>query len=99
MTAPLKTLTTFAASLLGGSQESKTLAQAKKASSDFESVFLTQILNSMSEGLGSDTGFDGGSAEAQWRSLLNEYTARSIADNNSLLGNSVLGELLKAQGA
>lgn len=72
-------------------------AKAKSSAIDFESVFLTQILNSMSEGLGQDTGFDGGSGEAQWRSMLNEFMARSISGSGGIIAPDVTQELLKLQ--
>jgi flagellar protein FlgJ len=74
--------------------------KAKKTSQDFESVFLSQILNTMSEGLGQDTGFDGGSAETQWRTLMNEYTAKNIAQQGGIgLSRDVYDTMLKMQGA
>jgi flagellar protein FlgJ len=74
--------------------------KAKKTSQDFESVFLGQILNTMTEGLGQDTGFDGGSAETQWRTLMNEYTAKNIARHGGIgLSRDVYDAILKAQGA
>lgn len=74
--------------------------KAKNVSKDFESIFLAQILNSMTEGLGQETGFDGGSAETQWRTLMNEYTARAISSSGGVgLADSVMREVLRAQGA
>ncbi len=100
MVSSIDSLTGGASALLGQTDLSPKNAKAKKSGEDFESVFLTQILSSMSQGLGNDTGFDGGDAETQWRSLYNEYTARSIAGSGGIgIAGSVMGELLKAQGA
>lgn len=87
--------------IAGALSGNEKLAQkAKKTSQDFESVFLAQILNTMTEGLGQDTGFDGGTAETQWRTLMNEYTARNIAQNGGIgLSDSIMREMLRAQGA
>lgn len=81
-------------------QDSKLAQKAKKTSQDFESVFLAQVLNAMTEGLGQDTGFDGGTAETQWRTLMNEYTARNIAKGGGIgLSRDVYDAMLKTQGA
>jgi Rod binding domain-containing protein len=78
----------------------QTAQKAKKSSQEFEAVFLGQILNTMSEGLQQDTGFDGGSAETQWRTLLNEYTARNIAQKGGVgLSDGIMREALRTQGA
>ena len=100
MSSSIDTLTTGASALLGQADINPKNTKALKSGQDFESVFLNQMLSSMTQGLGNDTGFDGGDAETQWRSLLNEYTARSISASGGVgLSNTVMGELLKAQGA
>jgi flagellar protein FlgJ len=69
-------------------------------SREFESVFLAQVLNTMNTGIGENTGFDGGHAEGQWRSLLNEHLARDVAAQGGVgVGSVVQRELLRAQEA
>lgn len=65
---------------------------------EFESVFLAQVLNTMNTGIGENTGFDGGHAESQWRSLLNEHLARDVARGGGVgVADAVQRELLRAQ--
>lgn len=67
---------------------------------EFEAIFLGQVLNTISQGLGEKTGFDGGSAEAQWRSILNEHVGRAVAARGGVgIAQSVTRELLRAQEA
>jgi peptidoglycan hydrolase FlgJ len=68
---------------------------------EFESVFLAQMLNTMTAGLGEKTGFDGGHAESQWRTLQNEQMARQIVRGGGGFGlaEQVSRELLRQQEA
>ena len=87
-----------AVALPRGKTASKETADAQGR--EFESIFLSQVLNTISQGLGEKTGFDGGSAEQQWRSILNEHVGRSIAARGGIgLAQSVSRELLRAQEA
>lgn len=67
---------------------------------EFEAIFLSTVLSSVTQGLGSKTGFDGGNAEQQWRSILNEHVGRSIASRGGIgIAQAVTRELLRAQEA
>ena len=89
----------------GDKQDDKFIQKAKKTAEDFESVFLSQILNNMDEGLGQDPGlqeegFSAGSAETQWKSYKNEFLARNLAKNGGIgLSKDIYNSILKAQGA
>jgi Rod binding domain-containing protein len=72
--------------------------RALRSAREFESVFLSQVLNTMTSGLGQQTGFDGGHAESQWRTLMNEHLAKRITEKGGLgIADSVAQELLRAQ--
>lgn len=79
-----------------GQQTQRAVAAAR----EFESIFLAQVLNSMTSGLGENTGFDGGHAETQWRGLMNEHLAKNIAAGGGVgIAQSVTRELIRAQEA
>mgnify|MGYP002626094151 CR=1 FL=1 len=73
-------------------------ASARKAAEDFESVFLTSMLESMFEGVKTDGPFGGGSSEKTYRSLLiNEY-AKQISQNGGLgIADQITRDLLALQ--
>lgn len=77
--------------------QSRALEQAR----EFESVFLAQMLSTMSAGLGEKTGFDGGHAESQWRGVQNEQMARQMvrAGGGIGLADQIARELLRHQEA
>jgi peptidoglycan hydrolase FlgJ len=54
-----------------------------KAAKEFETVFLSQAVNSMMKDVGGDGMFGGGQAEQQWRSFLGEAYAKAISDSNT----------------
>jgi len=78
-------------------------AQGKSAQAqgqEFEAIFLGQVLNTISQGVAEKTGFDGGGAEQQWRSILNEHVGKSIAARGGIgIAAAVTRELLRAQEA
>lgn len=57
--------------------------QIGKAAKEFETVFLSQALNSMLQDVGGDGMFSGGQAEQQWRSFLGEAYAKAITETNT----------------
>jgi peptidoglycan hydrolase FlgJ len=57
--------------------------EVTRAAREFETVFLSQALNSMLEGVGGDGLFGGGQAEEQWKSFLGNEYARAIAETNT----------------
>jgi Rod binding domain-containing protein len=74
--------------------------RAVETSREFEAVFLAQVLNTMTAGLGERTGFDGGHAEGQWRGVLNEHLARHISRSGGVgVADAVARQMLRAQEA
>ena len=74
------------------------VAAAMKAAQDFESVFVTQMLGQMYEGISTDGPFGGGPGEGMFRSLmLDEYGKQITAQGGFGLAKAVTRELLRAQ--
>jgi peptidoglycan hydrolase FlgJ len=73
-------------------------AAAKKAGSQFESVFISEFLGSMFEGISTDGPFGGGEGEAMFRSLmLDEYGKQIESRGGFGLAAAVTKQLLAAQ--
>ena len=73
-------------------------AKAKQASMDFESVFLSQMLNQMFDGISTDGPFGGGEGEAMFRSLMVDEYGKQIAQQGGIgLADAVSRQLLKLQ--
>lgn len=73
-------------------------AKARDAAEQFEAVFLSQILKSMSTGLKSDGAFGGGHSEEVFQDLLSEQMASQISRNGGVgLSDAIYREILKAQ--
>ncbi|HUO99307.1 MAG TPA: rod-binding protein [Rhizomicrobium sp.] len=93
--------TTFAASRFAPAQvphAAANAAAAKKAAQDFESVFLSQMLGSMFEGISTDPPFGGGQGEEVFRSLMIDEYGKQIASQGGIgLADSITRELLKGQ--
>lgn len=69
-----------------------------KTAHDFESVFLSQMLTPMWQGLETDTTFGGGSAEETYRSLLISEYGKIVSKSGGLgIAHAVKSELLKIQ--
>ena len=76
------------------------LASAKKAGQDFESFFVTSMLESMMAGIKTDKLFGGGQGEAMYRSMLNQEYGKAIARSGSLgIADMVQREILRMQEA
>lgn len=76
------------------------VAAAKKAAQEFESVFLSQMLGSMFEGISSEPPFGGGQGEEMFRSLMIDEYGKSIAGQGGIgLADVVTRQLLKGQEA
>ena len=60
--------------------EPKTQAefQARRSADEFEAIFISQLLKSMSVGIKSDGPFGGGHSEEIYRDLLNEQMGESV---------------------
>ncbi len=73
-------------------------AAAKKAAQGFESVFISEFLGSMFEGIPTDGPFGGGEGEQMFRSLmLDEYGKQISSQGGFGLADAVTRELLKTQ--
>jgi Rod binding domain-containing protein len=71
---------------------------AKKAAIEFESVFISQMLAPMFDGISSDGPFGGGSGEKVYRSLMVDEYGKLIAKSGGIgLADSVMREILKHQ--
>jgi Rod binding domain-containing protein len=71
---------------------------ARKTAEDFEAYFLTQSLESMYAGIGSDDLFGGGSAELVYRSLLMQQYGKVAAGHGGIgIANAVLREIVHSQ--
>lgn len=74
--------------------------EAKKAGTDFEAMFLGQMLNHMTAGLKTDKTFGGGHGETTFRSFLNEEYARQMVKSGSVgIADAITRELLRQQEA
>jgi Rod binding domain-containing protein len=74
------------------------VAKANQAAQDFESVFLSQFLGEMFDGISTDGPFGGGQGEQMFRSLmLDEYGKQIAAQGGIGIAASVKRELLKTQ--
>jgi Rod binding domain-containing protein len=79
-------------------QATNNVSVATKAASQFESVFLSQFLGSMFEGISTDGPFGGGQGEAMFRSLmLDEYGKQIEARGGIGLSSAITRQLLHAQ--
>ncbi|HSZ74379.1 MAG TPA: rod-binding protein [Rhizomicrobium sp.] len=75
-----------------------TIAAAKKAAQQFESVFVSEFLGSMFEGISTDGPFGGGQGEEMFRSLmLDQYGKEIVARGGFGLSASITKQLLAHQ--
>lgn len=73
-------------------------AQAHKTASEFESMFLTQMLGHMSAGIKSDGPFGGGPGEEMFRSLLNQEYAGMLSKRGGIgIADYVYRQILALQ--
>ena len=76
----------------------KTHTEALTAAKEFESVFLTEMLGSMFEGISTDGPFGGGQGEGMMRSMLVEQYAHSISDRGGIgIADHVFRQLVDIQ--
>jgi peptidoglycan hydrolase FlgJ len=74
------------------------VAAARKAAQQFESVFVSEFLGQMFEGISTDGPFGGGQGEAMFRSLmLDEYGKQISAQGGFGLSAAVTRQLLQSQ--
>ena len=74
-------------------------AVAKTVAQQFEGVLISQMLNSMFEGIKTDGMFGGGEGEEMFRSMMVDEYGKQMAKQGGLgLADHVTRELLKRQG-
>ena len=74
------------------------MSAAKKAATQFESVFISEFLGSMFEGVSTDGPFGGGQGEAMFRSLMLDQYGKAIESRGGFgLSGAITKELLAAQ--
>ena len=72
----------------------------REAAVAFEGVFLSQLMNTMSEGLKTDGPFGGGSGERNWRGLLNDQYGQVVARRGGIgLADAVEKMMIRLQEA
>jgi peptidoglycan hydrolase FlgJ len=73
-------------------------AAVKKAAQDFEAMFMSSMLESMTAGIKTDKIFGGGQGEQMFRSMLNQEYGKAIAARGSLgIADSIEREMLRMQ--
>lgn len=73
-------------------------AAIRKAAQEFESVFLSQMMAPMFEGLGEGDLFGGGSSAKIYRSMMVQEYGKAIARSGGIgIADSVEREILKLQ--
>lgn len=74
------------------------MEQARHVAEDFESFFLSQMLQPMFAGIDADEPFGGGQAEEMWRSLQLDEMGKSFARQGGVgIADMVLREMIKLQ--
>ncbi|QCO01913.1 rod-binding protein [Azospirillum argentinense] len=73
-------------------------AKIRQSANEFESVFVSQMLGHMFDGIEVDQNFGGGHAEEMFRSMLtNEYGKQMSRSGGFGIADQVYRELLRAQ--
>ncbi|HVJ51110.1 MAG TPA: rod-binding protein [Aliidongia sp.] len=73
-------------------------AAIKHAATDFEAMFMSSMLESMSAGMKPDKMFGGGQAEQMYRSLMNQEYGKAIASKDTLgIAKEVESEMIQIQ--
>jgi peptidoglycan hydrolase FlgJ len=71
---------------------------ARTTAESFESFFVGQMLEYMTEGLKPDPEFGGGHAEEMWRSMMNQEYGKHIVKSGGLgIAKDVMTSMLRAQ--
>lgn len=75
-------------------------AQMGRTAREFESMFVTRMLESATSGLKTKGSFFGGNGEAQFRSMLNEQYGKEVARHGGIgIADAVLREMVRMQEA
>jgi Rod binding domain-containing protein len=76
----------------------KTREAARSAAEEFEAVFISQMLETMFQGVKTDGPFGGGHAEGVFRSLMVKEYGQQIAKIGGIgIADNVYSEILKLQ--
>ena len=79
-------------------QASKDPVQVKKAAQEFEAVFISQMLDHMFAGVGTNEVFGGGQAEDIYRSMMIDEYGKLMAKNGGIgVADQVTRQLLQTQ--
>ncbi|PKU25965.1 rod-binding protein [Telmatospirillum siberiense] len=74
------------------------MVAAKKAAQSFESVFLSQMLGHMFEGVGKNTLFGGGAGEDMFKPMLLDEYGKLMAQKGGIgIADAVMRTLIKQQ--
>lgn len=79
-----------------GPADNASLARAKEASEEFEAVFLSQMLTTMTQELGGAGGVAGG--DEVYRDMFNKEVAKMISRTGGIgVADAILQDMLKTQ--
>lgn len=72
--------------------------QARKVAEDFESVFLSQMIQPMFEGTDTEAPFGGGASEKMWKSLQIDEYGKALARSGGIgIADQIYSQLMQAQ--
>lgn len=78
----------------------KNLAKVKETAEDFESFFMTKMMESMFEGVKTDGLFGGGNAEKIYRSMLFDEYGKSMSKTGSIgISQDIMDTIIQMQEA
>lgn len=78
--------------------QNRTEQAARDAAQSFEAMFIAQMLEHMSQGVGTNSLFGGGSSETIYKGMLNEQYAQEISNKGGVgIADAVYREILKLQ--
>lgn len=84
----------------GAHPQAKAPSKVDAAAEDFEAVFLTQMMQSMFQGLGEDGPLGGGPSTDAYRSMLADQYGRNVASSGGVgLADHVRAQLIALQTA
>lgn len=71
---------------------------ARRSADEFEAIFISQMLKSMSVGVKTDGPFGGGQSEEIYRDLMNEELGQVMTSKGGIgLSDAIYREILKSQ--
>jgi peptidoglycan hydrolase FlgJ len=84
---------------LGAADEAAKRARIKETAQNFESAFLSVMVQQMSAGVKADETFGGGQGEEMFKSVLSDAMSKQITKAGGIgLAASIQREMLKMQG-